>query len=157
MSLLVCSLAPACSALRVVLVARGNWRRNFPFLQERAARFIVGSESFVRGCVRSAPRALARRLSAATTSGSRGCSHSRRSASLLWSRRGSLSHNAIICVNSVAQCDLVGLRSGPCRARVRASNAATDEALASYDETVLRALEETEIPSPITTRNKNDS
>jgi outer membrane protein, multidrug efflux system len=33
---------------------------------------------------------------------------------------------------------------GRARARVRASNAATDEALASYDETVLRALEETE-------------
>jgi multidrug efflux system outer membrane protein len=33
---------------------------------------------------------------------------------------------------------------GRTRARVRASNAATDEALASYDETVLRALEETE-------------
>jgi multidrug efflux system outer membrane protein len=33
---------------------------------------------------------------------------------------------------------------GRTRARVRASNAATDEALASYDEIVLRALEETE-------------
>jgi outer membrane protein TolC len=33
---------------------------------------------------------------------------------------------------------------GRARARVRASSAATDEALASYDETVLRALEETE-------------
>jgi multidrug efflux system outer membrane protein len=33
---------------------------------------------------------------------------------------------------------------GRARARVRASNAATDEALASYDDTVLRALEETE-------------
>jgi multidrug efflux system outer membrane protein len=33
---------------------------------------------------------------------------------------------------------------GRARARVRASNAATDEAFASYDETVLRALEETE-------------
>jgi multidrug efflux system outer membrane protein len=33
---------------------------------------------------------------------------------------------------------------GRARARVRASNAVTDEALASYDETVLRALEETE-------------
>ncbi len=33
---------------------------------------------------------------------------------------------------------------GRARARVRASNAAADEALASYDETVLRALEETE-------------
>ena len=33
---------------------------------------------------------------------------------------------------------------GRARARVRASTAATDEALASYDETVLRALEETE-------------
>jgi len=33
---------------------------------------------------------------------------------------------------------------GRARARVRGSSAATDEALASYDETVLRALEETE-------------
>jgi multidrug efflux system outer membrane protein len=33
---------------------------------------------------------------------------------------------------------------GRARARVRGSNAATDEALASYEETVLRALEETE-------------
>jgi multidrug efflux system outer membrane protein len=33
---------------------------------------------------------------------------------------------------------------GRARARVRGSNAATEEALASYDETVLRALEETE-------------
>jgi len=33
---------------------------------------------------------------------------------------------------------------GRARARIRASSAATDEALASYDETVLRALEETE-------------
>ncbi len=33
---------------------------------------------------------------------------------------------------------------GRARARVRASNAATEEALASYDETVLRALEEAE-------------
>ena len=33
---------------------------------------------------------------------------------------------------------------GRARARVRASNAATDEALAAYDDTVLRALEETE-------------
>jgi outer membrane protein, multidrug efflux system len=33
---------------------------------------------------------------------------------------------------------------GRVRARVRSSNAATEEALASYDETVLRALEETE-------------
>ena len=36
------------------------------------------------------------------------------------------------------------MKVGRARARVRASNAATNEALASYDETVLRALEETE-------------